>query len=306
MKLYLRRVCFFLLPIALACVALELMLRRIPNDYSHKRNYLDKNSRQIEVLFLGSSHAFYGIDPLFLETRAFNAAYVSQTLHYDFEILKKYEGRWDRFRYVVLAVDYFSLYNNLHESVESWRVKNYNIYWGINDSYRIADHLELFANKPSVSVDRLTGYYSGHKSAITTSELGRGPKRSSLSNEAFLTAGAAAAKRHTYNLEHFDENVAVLEEIIDFAKANDAKVLLYTSPADPTYYRNLERRQQTRNSSVLHEMDSVNEHVQYVNFLENPAFTRDDFWDPDHLNENGARKLTIMIGNLIRSPNSTP
>ena len=40
----------FLLPLIVAFVALEMLIRYIPNDYSHKKNYIDANAGKIETL----------------------------------------------------------------------------------------------------------------------------------------------------------------------------------------------------------------------------------------------------------------
>ena len=87
MKQFLKYVSLFILPILVLALSCEILLRNIPNDYIYKRKYLDKNAQNIDILFLGSSHVFYGIDPRFIHAPSFNASYVSQTLNYDFEIL---------------------------------------------------------------------------------------------------------------------------------------------------------------------------------------------------------------------------
>ncbi len=89
MKKYLIRTLFIGFPIALFLLIGELALRNIPNDYSLKRDYLDKNAQNLKTLVLGSSHFYRGVNPDFLEQPAFNAAMVSQTLDYDLKILEK-------------------------------------------------------------------------------------------------------------------------------------------------------------------------------------------------------------------------
>ncbi|HRB69044.1 MAG TPA: hypothetical protein PLC92_02955, partial [Chitinophagales bacterium] len=80
-------------------ISLELLLRDIPNDYSFKKNYLNTNSNNIEVLFLGSSHIYYGINPEYISQKSFNAAHISQSLNFDLAILEKYKDRWTNLKY---------------------------------------------------------------------------------------------------------------------------------------------------------------------------------------------------------------
>ena len=63
----------FVVPILLLAVIIEIFLRLIPNDYLHKKKYLDAHSCDIETLILGSSHSFYGIDPNYFSNNTFNA-----------------------------------------------------------------------------------------------------------------------------------------------------------------------------------------------------------------------------------------
>ena len=111
MKKFLKFILLFTLPIFILGLSSEYILRKIPNDYLLKKEFLDNNSDSIEVLFLGSSHAFYGVNPAYLSLNSFNAAIVSQTLDYDFEILKKYRNNWSNLECIVIPISYFSLYS---------------------------------------------------------------------------------------------------------------------------------------------------------------------------------------------------
>ena len=109
MKKFLKQIGFLTLPLDVATFLLEVLIQNIPNDYSHKKGYLDKNAAQIETLILGSSHSFYGLDPTFFSSKTFNGSHISQSLKYDLEILKKYEGNFKNLTAVVLPISYFSL-----------------------------------------------------------------------------------------------------------------------------------------------------------------------------------------------------
>src|SRR5690606_22742388 len=123
MKKFLSYILIFSAPVIILISVTEVLIRSIPNEYSIKKDYLDRNSNEIEILILGSSHTLRGVDPKYMNYKAYNAAMVSQSIDYDLEILKKYEGNWDSLKTIVLPISYFSLYSNLENEVESWRVK---------------------------------------------------------------------------------------------------------------------------------------------------------------------------------------
>ncbi|OCB78491.1 hypothetical protein [Flavobacterium crassostreae] len=128
MSKFIKLFALFLIPILVVMTSFELLLRNIPNDYSYKKKYLDAKSDGIEVLFLGSSHIYFGINPEYITKKSFNVAHSSQSLNFDLEIIKKYKNRWKNLKYIIVPIDYFSMYTTLEDAIEKWRVKNYSIY----------------------------------------------------------------------------------------------------------------------------------------------------------------------------------
>ncbi|HWY10915.1 MAG TPA: DUF1574 family protein, partial [Bacteroidia bacterium] len=95
------------------------------------------------------------------------------------------------------------------------------------------------------------------------------------------------------------ENVNFLRSIIEFAKSKGVKVFLYTPPAYHTYTDNLDAKQLNQTIVTLINMANEYSNVKYHNFLLDPDFSSEDFYDGDHLNKSGAKKLTIKIDSII-------
>jgi hypothetical protein len=91
MKKFLKIFIYFFIPIVIASACLEVYMRHIPNSYKYKDEWMKKNGNTVETLILGSSHAYYGINPEYLSWKAFNLANVSQDLERDFFVLDKYK-----------------------------------------------------------------------------------------------------------------------------------------------------------------------------------------------------------------------
>ena len=200
MKKFILKLVLFLFPILIISIIWELLLRNIPNDYKLKEEFLDNNSKNIEVLILGSSHALYGLDPEFFSEYAFNASYVSQYLDIDFDIFSKYSDRFEKLKAIVVPVSYFSLYGNLENSSEFWRMKNYVIYCGIGNVNDIKDHSELLSGKLSYNYRRTYSFYVKGLSDVSCSALGWGYSFKSTNSCDLKTTGIASAKRHTYDI----------------------------------------------------------------------------------------------------------
>lgn len=303
MKRFLITVLVFFSPIVISAIVMEVLLRKIPNDYEYKSNYLDKNSDNIDVLVLGSSHSYYGINPAFMKNRTFNAAYVSQPLFYDWQIIKKYDKRWHHLKVIVLPIDYFSLYGKLEHSAESWRVKDYNIYYGIkggSHSYDYNYNSELLTNKLRLNMARIKSMYVNHETDVLCSNLGWGTEYNFSKRKDLLSSGKIAAKRHFFSDKNdFNENVGILKNIINYAMQNHIKVLLYTSPAYKTYVKNLNRNHLYKTINVVLALSKAYNNVFYFNLLNDKEFYATDFYDADHFDELGAKKFTHEIDSMV-------
>jgi hypothetical protein len=283
------------LPIILAAVVMELLLRQIPNDYSQKKEYLDSNSKKIEILVLGSSHAFYGVNPAHFPNNGFNAGYVAQTLEYDLEILKKYETEWANLKILILPISYFSLFGDLER-----RAKNYNIYYGMNTSYSLTDNTETLSNELKTNLRRIFSYHIKGKNTIRSSTLGWGKRSVSVTKDLIKT-GKINAQRQSKDFNSLNDNISTLRSIVEFCKEKNIKVFLFTPPAFESYRNNLNEEQLKITVQTSTEIANSFDNCVYVNLLEDESFNAKDFYDADHLNEAGAEKLSLLISKMIEN-----
>jgi hypothetical protein len=87
MKRFAKRCFLFILPLLALLALAEYLLRNIPNDYRLKAATYKDRAGEIQTLILGSSYAFYDLDPAFFRTRTFNGGHVAQTLDLDCALL---------------------------------------------------------------------------------------------------------------------------------------------------------------------------------------------------------------------------
>jgi hypothetical protein len=300
MRAFVIKTLIFFLPLLLIEAALEILLRLIPNVYTLKKEYLDKHADDIEILVLGSSHSFFDINPEYFSLNCFNAGNVTQTLNYDLEILKKYDNKWGRLKTVILPVSYFSLYEKLESGSESWRIKNYTIYFDLHNSVDLKYHSEILSNKLLINLKRIVSYYIQRNDPVASTSLGWGISYNSKKAQDLNSTGLSAAKRHTtINSGLFSENAATLESIVAFCRIRDIDVILFTPPAYGTYRDNLEKDQLTRTLNKAAEIAGNNDNCLYFNMLSDTTYKAADFYDADHLNETGARRLSLTLNRII-------
>jgi hypothetical protein len=287
---------------------MEYLLRQIPNDYSFKKEYLDKHANDIQTLVLGASHGYFGINPVYFSTNTFNACHVSQSLNYDLEILKKYQDDFSHLETIILPISFATLWAKLDISTESWRIKNYMIYYNINTSHTFSDYTELLSNRMTINIKKLTDYYIKKKREEVSTELGWNVLfKSGNEQELEKTGKIDALKHYVGNIFSFEklalynENLTLLNSLAKFCDNKQVKVIFFTPPAYKSYRENLNKEQSDKTIETMTKF--VNEHPNclYINLSDDPDFEAEDFYDADHLNEIGAEKLSKKINAIIEN-----
>lgn len=298
----------FFSPILSIAVIAEYSLRQIPNDYSYKNQWMERNCKNIHVLFLGSSSVLFSIDPTYLEKKSFNGAHVSQSLNYDNFIFNKFINQMDSLDFLVLDINYLSPFCSLEKSEEWWRVKNYSIYYGYNTeeikyNYELAIHkLSTFKN---ASYGFLTAIGLKHYSNITVNQFGYGINYSSKNKRVDWNSGKDEALKHNNWIkeeEHFElinKNKSYVNDIIKKCFDRKIKVLLISTPTCDSYRNNLNTDFLKKKNDFCISFGKLFNNVSYFNFSNDKRFVDNDFFDGNHLNEIGAKKFTTLINDQL-------
>lgn len=291
---FIKMLIIFLVPIVIVCITAEVILRAVPNDYLFKKNYLDEHAAELEALFLGSSHAYFGIDVTAVSMKAFNAAMTSQSIDYDLKILKKYEDELVNLKYIVLPISYFSLFSSLDDERDQY-LKNYAIYYGVDVPAGLGNNSELFGQKGFSLVAKLKAGYLSNESPIHCDEFGSYLVSEVADENKLLETAKNAVERHTKDINKLIRGMQVLDSIIEHAEAKEISVILYTPPAHNYYVNCLDDLQLWSTIDAAESQTLNHKDVYYFNFLMDGQFGADDFSDADHLNSKGALKLTKLL-----------
>ena len=302
MNRFLKYLLLFFIPVFVGLAVVERLFRQIPNDYSYKNEWLSNNAGSIRVLNMGSSHAFFGIEPSLFSCKAFNAAHVSQSIKYDHFIFSKFVNEMDSLEVLVLPVSYGSFLGFGPENgIEDWRVKYYSIYYGCKyHRFEPKYNLEVYNG---LQFDKVWNSILCKADHRTCNELGFGTTYK-LENrpEDWKERGTTAAKRHTRRKIDsiiMEKNIRLVEEIVDKCVEKKAQVIILTTPTFLTYRENLNREQLKLMEDCCNSFVEQYDNVCYLNLLADERFCEDDFFDADHLNEFGAAKLTKILQQTI-------
>jgi len=90
------------------------------NNFSNKpiksKKYILDNKDYFEVLIMGSSHAYVGVNPDFLSFKSINLAYNDRHLKNDISILNKFLDEFPKVKAIIMPSDYFTLWHDSNEN----------------------------------------------------------------------------------------------------------------------------------------------------------------------------------------------
>ena len=306
MKKFIINTGLYSLIILATAISLEVVLRHLPNDYVYKKNYLDTHANEIETLILGPSDTYLGINPVYFSDSAFNAAHVSQSLDYDYAILKQYDERLVNLKTVILPISYVSVCHQLIKSAEAWRVAKYTVYYGIiHENDPLKYHFAVLANTLKANILHIKSYLQGN----VTSYSKQGWGTFYGYNQNLEESGKGWALGHTRDIHSpenqkiLTDNISFLDSIITICQKHNAKLLLITPPLYKTYREHTNEEQLKTMLQTANEVANKHPNCIYLNLMADSTFLPGDFFDACHLSEIGAKKLSLKLANAIKAQN---
>lgn len=276
---------------------------KLNNEFAVKRHLLEGAKPGVEILALGSSHAFHGILPGELGRPAFNLAAPSQSLYYDVLLARKFAAEMPSLRTVVLPISYFSLESHLDQAPERWRCYYYRRYYGLPHRDRSMAHdarnfslYFLYGRKPQLSIDTdVSVYFDRHGGLVAKS-----PFEFPYSIDASATN--ALVRHHAMmRPENLDGNVRLIAALHDELLRRRVELVLVTPPVSDAYRSGADSTRLSRMQGALERLHR--EHgVIHRDHWADPRFDRSDFWDADHLNHAGATKFSRLLASELAMP----
>lgn len=267
---------FFVLPILLENVLGPNTEKQI--NYSFENLLI----RDFEMLILGNSRLYRGLNPDLFSAKTYNFAHDNETYNQIFYKLKYLYDNEKEIEFLILGVDYFQF-----EIFSDTRNFAYGPYLGedyLNDYpskfYRIENYLSLLKPKRFLHL-------------FTTKEV------SFLKDNGQYIRDGIAKKNNsgTRSTERKIIQIKYFEKILKFSKKNNIKVFLIMPP---TRFEELKLYK----PNEINEFDEFlkkyeNENVVFLDFSTDNAFDLDDFTDLTHLNEAAANRFSEKLNDSI-------
>lgn len=311
MKKLIVKTFFVLLPVVIIVIAFELLARRIPTSYSTKLDYFNKKADKIEILVVGSSHSTYGINPYYFGREGFNISNLNQGLYQDYKVLSKYLPKCKLVKMVIIPISYFSLQTELSLTPEAWRCAYYSIYMGVEadpsaSMFDLRNYSALLLwDGPLGIIKRLRNI-----DKINMNEYGyQPPPEQKLNIYQIINNKKGKDRVVSYESVMHDNlvnhNVSSLNRIVNELKKRNIKIIFVTTPAYKTFYSNVNKQKYDIMQNTVTDI-AKNCGGKYFNYFKDDRFELKHFWDNDHLNEEGAKKFSIILKNEVIDNDLTP
>lgn len=314
MRKFLKVFLIFITPIIILLLFVEVYLRQINTSYSEKIKGLEHNAGNIEILFLGNSHTAYGIDPKQFDLNAYNAAQVSQSLYFDKRITLKYIDKLVNLKYVVIGLDYHSLYFSSQTSSRNiWSYYGYGIEYK-NEVPFLSKISRLKGYTNRIALNLFEKDKSGKYDRIKALDVERGVNLNSpIQNGTFFLEGMdlkSMEEQHCLNragyfnaiVKESKEKNEIVSDLKDFIKQLRSKNIIpifITVPCYDKYVSKLDQEHLFYNLKYIEKM--TNElNVEYWDYI-NLKMKKNDFYNCDHLNKNGAITFSKILNNQLKS-----
>jgi hypothetical protein len=295
----------------------DLYLRNIDTLTSAKYDGLIELKKDVEVVFLGNSHANYSINPSYFKNfTTYNLANVRQQIYFDKRLLEKaMNDGVSNLKYVFISVDYHSLYTS------SQGIRNVWTYYDNGIKYKKQDYTKeiispfIWGYTPKVSIsllkkDILRKIYND-ASAINF-EVEKGVNIYDTLINGFI--GFSGQDKTSFNEIRYKERAEVfiennveserkiviedLKSFITYLKKNNIEPILFSSPTFSEYNNFLDSVVINKNKNDIKNICQEFK-IQYWRYNEDIRFSENDFYNQDHLNKKGAAKFSAILNSRL-------
>ena len=296
MPLLLKRFLLFVSPLTLIFLGVEIYLRAIDTSYTEKDRELTQADP--EVLILGNSHAAYGVNPNVFSREAFNAANVAQSIYFDKRITLKHLPHLKKLKYVLISIDYHSLYFSSQGGRDIWTYLGYGIPY--KNSLTLAEQFSyLMALKAKVAYNFYERNSSGRYDIIRAIDVEYGVDvKKPIEKGWFYYVGLQTLEAEkiasrmkdlnaiVHNPSERAEVLADLEDFITQLQSRGVTPILFTPPCYPELTAQFDSEVTRQNQIDIGRL-TKKYNIEYWDYLNFPL-PETAFFNSDHLNYEGA------------------
>ncbi len=298
MRKFILNCLLFILPGMILFGWFEMRVRQFKNVTSQRVEALSEPASPIEVLVLGNSHSGDGVDPRQFDMHTYNIAQGSQSLYFDIEITKKYLDNLSSLKYVLISMDYHSLYFT-HSEVRDFM---YSHYYGIRYKDQGFDRSDISLSLYGYGLE--TSWGMMNREPLQATRGWWGSHKKTLTEK--LTAKKAQQRVQSFDKmieKNKDERLYYLNKLNDFIvelKSRNVTPVFLTLPGHNYYVQALDSSSAARNASDVESLCKKHD-LTHFNFINDIGLPDTIFYNVDHLNRTGAVLYSQKINEALNA-----
>ena len=301
MKRFFINISIFILFLLIFAIGIEFVVRDVPNSYQYKLTLIEKQKKDVEILILGSSLAYNGINPSFFDKKTLNMALGGQGITIDAFLVNRYLHQMPDLEAIILPVDYQTLF--MPDAFGSPdRLMYYRIYYKFEPNYFSLDNYEIFHRESARK--KLETMLSGNITQFADSlgfkgEIGLDGTK----EEAIKKYAEEAIKWYTienYPNNRIDKNIKALSQIAELSKKANVKLVIISFPIHKSFRDLASPTQLLYKDSVINSVIKQYNNSLYLNYY-STVFSDSCYFNALHLNIYGAELFSNMLAHDLDS-----
>lgn len=302
MQKFIKLLLLFSLPILVFYTANELYCRTA-TTFAIKKMQFENNLNSVEVLFLGSSHTQNALNPEFISKKTCNLAFGGQPISIDYYLLDKYIDRMPKLKTVFFEVSPHRFYNDL--DITAWNGYIYSNLYDIDYKVKpisFSNYSLVFSNYKffnSIFID----YCNPKSYKYRINEYGFivndfNDRFHKLKYDSIRISQSYKMLHEFGDDKNFRINKLFLKKLIVRCKSKDVEVVFLATPLYKTYLDKIPADAKNEVAGLVNKY--INEFgISKIDFSEDAKFNIHDFKNDNHLNPDGAKKMTMKTDSLI-------
>jgi hypothetical protein len=305
MRAFLIRLVIFFTPLIGLIFLYEMFLTSITTSFTVKRDLIEQNLDSIELVAMGTSKTFAGINPAFLNYFTVNLANNSQSIYYDIKLLEKYIDKLPKLKVIIMEVNFFSFEYNLDNGPESWRNTYYSHTFQIDPQSQKLDFYENFLlhiYKPKdillhINSKKEYNFYFNNKG------WGKNEITKTLPTKEFAFKRYLHLRKNYMHENYLNENIKLIDAFLEKLNQKNIKIVFVQMPVSPLLTKLIDNKILSRNKGLVDGFKKKTKNLVYLDFLNDKRFLNTSFIDSDHLNYSSANKFSSILNDTLLKRN---
>ena len=296
--------------------------------FTYDRLYLAAKLNKVKkekskILLAGSSYTMAGLLEDKMPKSAANVAVNAQDLYYTMLSVKEAIERSENLETIVISFAYYFFFSDMNEQISDYMRSvlskvNYPVYKKLHGYkgellpvYSKATELPVYEAIVDISLVRDIHHNALMRELVNMpyyNEINIRPKGGLLNysfqeknDEQNFAAGKVRANAHNgnFDLDRGLRNQKLLDKFLDNMEELNKKVILFVPPATKFYREGVSLDMVNAYNQLVMPIINSHKNCKFIDLFASEKFNEQDFQDYDHLNINGARKLSELIAEYI-------